>query len=285
MRVKIIADSTCDLSKELIERYDIEVLPLHIVLGEKECLDGVEIGPDEIYEWADANKTTPKTSAASITDAINVYEKFQDDYDEIICITISGQMSTTVNVMRMAAEEAGMEDRVFVVDSQNLSTGGGLLVIQAAIMAQEGKSGKEIVEALEALRPYVRASFVVDTLTYLHRGGRCSGVAALAGSALKLHPEIVVENGAMKPTKKYRGKIQKVILEYAKEKEEMLLHAHPERVFITHSGCEPEVLAEVRAYLQGLNYFDEILETRAGGVISSHCGPGTLGVLFIASEE
>ncbi len=284
MSVKVIADSTCDLSKELVERYHIEILPLHIVLGEKEYLDGVEIGPDEIYEWADANKTTPKTSAASITDAIAVYEKFKDEYDEIVCFTISGQMSTTVNVMRMAAEEADMEDRIFVIDSQNLSTGGGLLVLKAAIMAQEGKSGKEIAEAVEALRPYVRASFVVDTLTYLHRGGRCSGAAALAGSALKLHPEIVVEDGAMKPTKKYRGRMNKVILEYAKDMEEMLLHAHPERVFITHSGCDAEVINSVREYLQSLNYFDEILETRAGGVISSHCGPGTLGVLFIEKE-
>ncbi len=284
MSVKVIADSTCDLSKELVERYHIEILPLHIVLGEKEYLDGVEIGPDEIYEWADANKTTPKTSAASITDAIAVYEKFKDEYDEIVCFTISGQMSTTVNVMRMAAEEADMEDRIFVIDSQNLSTGGGLLVLEAAIMAQEGKSGKEIAEAVEALRPYVRASFVVDTLTYLHRGGRCSGAAALAGSALKLHPEIVVEDGAMKPTKKYRGRMNKVILEYAKDMEEMLLRAHPERVFITHSGCDAEVINSVREYLQSLNYFDEILETRAGGVISSHCGPGTLGVLFIEKE-
>lgn len=284
MSVKVIADSTCDLSKELVERYHIEIMPLHIVLGEKEYLDGVEIGPDEIYEWADANKTTPKTSAASITDAVEVYEKFKGEYDELVCFTISGQMSTTVNVMRMAAEEADMEDRVFVVDSQNLSTGGGLLVIQAAIMAQEGKSGKEIVDAVEALRPFVRASFVVDTLTYLHRGGRCSGAAALAGSALKLHPEIVVEDGAMKPTKKYRGKMQKVILEYAKDKEEMLLRAHKDRVFITHSGCDAEVIVEVRAYLESLNYFDEILETRAGGVVSSHCGPGTLGVLFIEKE-
>ncbi len=284
MSVKIIADSTCDLSKELIERYHIEILPLHIVLGEKEYLDGVEIGPDEIYEWADANKTTPKTSAAAITDAIAVYEKFKGEYDEIVCFSISGQMSTTVNVLRMAAEEIDMEDRIFVIDSQNLSTGGGLLVIEAAIMAQEGKSGKEIADRVEALRPYVRASFVVDTLTYLHRGGRCSGAAALAGSALKLHPEIVVEDGAMKPTKKYRGRMNKVILEYAKDMEEMLLHAYPDRVFITHSGCDAEVIESVREYLQSLNYFDEILETRAGGVISSHCGPGTLGVLFIEKE-
>ena len=281
MSVKILSDSTCDLSKELIEKYNIEVLPLHIVLGEAEYKDGEEISPDEIYEWADANKTTPKTSAIGITDVMDAYEKWLKEYDEIVIFSISGKMSTTVNVMRMAADELEVEDRVFVVDSENLSTGNGLLVIEAAIMAQEGKNAKEIEGHITQLKPQVKASFVVDTLTYLHRGGRCSGVAALAGGALKLHPKIVVEEGGMKPDKKYRGKMKKVILDYAKEMEERLLGAKKDRVFITHSGCESEVLESVEEYLKGLNHFDEILITRAGGVISSHCGPGTLGVLYI----
>ena len=281
MSVKIISDSTCDLSKELIERYNVDILPLHIVLGEKEYKDGMEIGPDEIYEWSDTNKTTPKTSAASIADVMDLCEKYEKDYDEMIIFSISGKMSTTVNVIRMGAEELEMEDRVYVVDSENLSTGNGLLVIEAAVMAQEGKSAKEIVETITELKPRVHASFVVDTLTYLHRGGRCSGVAALAGSALKLHPKIVVEDGAMKPDKKYRGKMKKVILDYAKEMESELLTAKKDRVFITHSGCEAETIDGVKDYLESLNHFDEILITRAGGVISSHCGPGTLGVLFI----
>lgn len=281
MSVKILSDSTCDLSKELIEKYNIEVLPLHIVLGEAEYKDGEEISPDEIYEWADANKTTPKTSAIGITDVMDAYEKWLKEYDEIVIFSISGKMSTTVNVMRMAADELEVEDRVFVVDSENLSTGNGLLVIEAAIMAQEGKNAKEIEGYMTELKPQVKASFVVDTLTYLHRGGRCSGVAALAGGALKLHPKIVVEEGGMKPDKKYRGKMKKVILDYAKEMEERLLGAKKDRVFITHSGCESEVLESVEEYLKGLNHFDEILITRAGGVISSHCGPGTLGVIYI----
>lgn len=281
MSVKILSDSTCDLSKELIEKYNIGILPLHIVLGEAEYKDGEEISPDEIYEWADANKTTPKTSAIGITDVMDAYEKWLKEYDEIVIFSISGKMSTTVNVMRMAADELEVEDRVFVVDSENLSTGNGLLVIEAAIMAQEGKSTKEIESHITQLKPQVKASFVVDTLTYLHRGGRCSGVAALAGGALKLHPKIVVEEGGMKPDKKYRGKMKKVILDYAKEMEERLLGAKKDRVFITHSGCESEVLESVEEYLKGLNHFDEILITRAGGVISSHCGPGTLGVLYI----
>ncbi len=284
MSVKILSDSTCDLSKELAERYDINILPLHVLLGEEDYLDSVSIGPDGIYQWSDANKTTPKTSAPSIAEVIDFYKKWLEEDNELICFSISQQMSATCNVMKMAAEELAMEDRIFVVDSANLSTGVGLLVLQAADMAKDGMSAKEIVERIEALKPYVRASFVVDTLTYLYRGGRCSGVAALAGGALKLHPKIVVEGGAMSPTKKYRGKMQAVILNYAKDMEEQLKNAMPERVFITHSGCDAEIIEEVRAYLMSLGVFDEILETRAGGVISSHCGPGTLGVLFIEKQ-
>ena len=284
MSVKIIADSTCDLSKELLEKYEISILPLHIVLGDKEYKDGLEILPDEIYAWSNANKEAPKTSAASISDAMELFETNLKNHDEIVCFSISGQMSTTVNVMRMAVEELDAEDKIHIIDSENLSTGGGLLVIEAAIMASAGKSGKEIVTAIEQLKPQVRASFIVDTLTFLHRGGRCSGVAALAGGALKLHPKIVVENGGMKPDKKYRGKMSSAILTYAKELEPQLKDAKTDRVFITHSGCTDEIIQNIYDFVKELNLFDEILITRAGGVISSHCGPGTLGVLFIANN-
>ena len=284
MSVKIIADSTCDLSKDLLEKYDISVLPLHIVLGDKEYKDGLEISPDEIYEWSNTNKEAPKTSAAAISDTIDIYSKYLKSYDEIICFSISGQMSTTVNVMRMAAEELDSEDKIHIIDSENLSTGGGLLVIEAAIMAKEGKSGIEIIESINELKPFVRASFIVDTLTFLHRGGRCSGVAALAGGALKLHPKIVVENGGMKPDKKYRGKMNSAILSYVKDLEPQIKNAKSDRVFITHSGCEEEIIESVHQYLSELGHFKEILITRAGGVISSHCGPGTLGVLFIENN-
>ena len=191
---------------------------------------------------------------------------------------------STVNVMRMAAEELDAEERIHIIDSENLSTGSGLLVIESAIMAAEGKSAKEIVEKIEHLKPLVRSSFIVDTLTYLHRGGRCSGVAALAGGALKLHPKIVVENGGMKPDKKYRGKMNSAILSYVKDLEPQLKNAKVDRVFITHSGCDAELIQTIYQSLEDLNYFKEILITRAGGVISSHCGPGTLGVLFIENN-
>lgn len=279
--VKIISDSTCDLSPELIAKYDIDILPLHILLGEDEYEDGKNITPEEIYSWSDENKTTPKTSAPALTDAIELFKQYIDEGREIVCFSISSSMSTSGNVMRIAAEELEAEDRITVIDSANLSTGIGLLVIEAAIMAQNNHTVEEIVSAVEALKPNVRASFVVDTLTYLYRGGRCNAVSAMAGGVLKLHPKIVVENGAMNASKKYRGKINSAIMTYVKDMENDLKEARPDRVFITHSGCDRTIVEEVHSYLENLGVFSEILETRAGGVISSHCGPGTLGVLFI----
>jgi len=279
--IKIISDSTCDLSQELVEKYDIQIAPLHIVLGENEYLDSVEITPEEIYAWADENEDTPKTSAIGFDEAANVMKQLVGTEDEMIVFTISGKMSTTNNVFRMVAEELEVEDKVSVIDSENLSTGSGLLVLKAAVMAKEGKTRSEICQEIEVLKGKVKASFVVDTLTYLHRGGRCSSVAALTGGVLKLHPKIVVSDGAMNADKKYRGKIEKVIFDYVKDMEENLKEADSERVFITHSGCEQELINQVYEYLKELNCFEEILITRAGGVISSHCGPGTLGVLYL----
>ena len=280
--VRILSDSTCDLSKGLLEKYNIAIVPLHIILGEKDYKDGIDITVDEIYEWADANNATPKTSAVSPEEAMDALRPLlENEGDEVVCFTISESMSSTYSVMNIAVDALEAEDRVYCINSQNLSTGIGLMVIEAAIMAQEGKSAKEIVEHIMELRPMVRSSFVVDTLTYLHRGGRCSSVAAMAGGMLKLHPRIAVDDGKMDAGKKYRGKMSKVVLEYVKDMEEELLKAKPERVFITHSGCDQEIIDQVYSYLQQLNVFKEIIITRAGSVISSHCGPGTLGVLFI----
>ena len=280
--VKIISDSTCDLSPELIAKYDIDILPLHILLGEDEYEDGRNITPQQIYDWSDTHKTTPKTSAPSLAEAIELFRPYIEEKREIVCFSISGSMSTSGNVMRLAAEELEASDLVTVIDSANLSTGIGLLVIEAAIMAGKGQSAAEIIAAIEVLKPKVRASFVVDTLTYLYRGGRCNAVSAMAGGVLRLHPKIVVENGAMDASKKYRGKINSVIMSYVKDMEEDLKSARPERVFITHSGCDRDTVNAVRSYLESFGIFHELLETRAGGVVSSHCGPGTLGVLFIA---
>lgn len=280
--VKIVSDSTCDLSQELLQRYDVSILPLHILLGEQEYEDGQDIFPDEIYQWSDKNKTTPKTSAPALDRVMDLLRPYVAEGREIICFAISESMSTSANVMRIAAEELEAEKLVTVIDSANLSTGIGLLVIEAATMAQNGKNAQDIVKKIEELKPFVRASFVVDTLTYLYRGGRCSGLAAMAGGALKLHPKIVVEDGAMNPAKKYRGKMKKVLMDYVKDMENELKQAKKDRVFITHSGCDQDIIREIYQHLDSLNIFSEILVTRAGGVISSHCGPGTLGVLFIS---
>lgn len=148
-------------------------------------------------------------------------------------------------------------------------------------MAQEGMDAKSIIEKIDEMKPKVRASFVVDTLTYLHRGGRCSGLAALAGGTLKLHPYIEVKDGKLQPGKKYRGRMNKVLMEYVSDLKPSLEKAKKERVFITHSGCEQTVIDAIQMELEAMDYFDEILVTRAGSVITSHCGPGTLGVLFI----
>lgn len=282
--IRIVSDSTCDLSPELVERFNIEILPLHILCGDKEYKDGVDITLPELFAWADENKTTPKTSAPSMEDAMNLFKPIIDNGDEIIAFSISDTMSTSGNVMRLAAEEIEAEDKITVIDSMNLSTGIGLLVCKCAEFIAEGMTRAETVEKIEALRPYVRASFVVDTLTYLHRGGRCSGVAAFAGSALKLHPRIEVVDGNMQPAKKYRGKYSKVVLDYVKDMEEAMMHADPTRVFITFTGVAKEIEDSVREYVESLNKFNEICITNAGGTVASHCGYGTLGVLFIVEQ-
>lgn len=278
-KVKIIADSTCDLSPEQIAENNISIIPLCIVLEDKSYFDLEEITPDEIYQWADENKKTPKTAAISIEHAVKLIQTFRKENEDIIFIGISEGMSTTCNVMRLASQMME-EGRVFVIDSMNLSTGIGLQVLKAAQMAREGRTAEEIVKEIEAARGRVRASFVVDTLIYLARGGRCSGATALLASALKLHPRINVVNGNMEVGTKYRGSLSRAMKQYLEDLKDGLLQAEEEIVFITHSGIDEEILAQVKEYLEGLDYFKEIVITRAGGVISSHCGPGTLGVLF-----
>lgn len=280
-KISIVADSTCDLSKELIEQYNIHIIPLNIVMGEKSCYDGIEITPDEIYAWADANKTTPKTAAASFDYAEEVLQPLMDAGDDIIFIGIGEKLSTTCNVLRLLGSDKDY-DKLHVIESANLSTGIGLQVLYAARLITEGKSAEEIVTLVEGRKDKVRASFVVETLTYLARGGRCSAVTALLGNALSLKPEIVVSEGSLGVAKKYRGKQNSVILKYAKDMEEDLKKADTNCVFITHSGCDQAAIDSVKEYLESLNHFDNIYVTRAGGVISSHCGPGTLGVLFYA---
>lgn len=283
-KIRIMADSTCDLSSELIEEYGITVLPLNIVMDDTCYLDGVETNPDAIYAWADANRTTPKTSAPGIEAAVEFLRPVAEAGDEVCYLGISEQMSATCQVIRLAAEELEYTDHVCVIDSMNLSTGIGLQVLHAAELVQRGCSLAELEENLKEYRERVRASFVVDTLTYLQRGGRCSAVTALLGNTLKLKPRIEVTDGKMGVSKKYRGNQKKTVLDYVKDMETELLKAEKARVFITHSGIAQEIIDEVKTYLESLQHFGMVHITRAGGVISSHCGPGTLGALFVEGK-
>lgn len=277
----LFADSTCDLSEELVKKYDVNIVPLCIVLDDKSYYDKLELTPDEIYKWADANKKTPKTAAVTFEYLLDMVVPFLEEGNDIIFFGISEEMSTTCNVARMVSEEAE-NGKMYVINSANLSTGIGLQVIKAAEMIKEGKTAEEIIDSIENIKPKVRASFLVDTLTYLARGGRCSGSTALLANTLKLHPCIEVVDGKMDVGKKYRGSISKALKHYVEDLKEALLNADSSRVFITHSGIEDEIIENVKEQIAALDYFEEILITRAGGVISSHCGPGTLGVLFIS---
>ncbi len=280
-KVKIIADSTCDLSPELIEKYGIAIVPLCIVLDGKSYYDGLEITPEQIYEWSDKNKATPKTAAISFDKTVEVMKPYMDAGDDIIFFGISAEMSSTCNVARLVSDDY---DRLFVIDSRNLSTGIGLQVLRAAELAAAGVSAEEIVAEIESATQLVRASFVVDSLTFLARGGRCTAVTALMANTLKLHPQIVVKDGKMGVGKKFRGKMSIAIDAYVNDLMPQIEQADSRRVFITHSGCTKEIIDAVYEKLSELNKFDEILITQAGGVISSHCGPNTLGVLFYIKE-
>ena len=282
MAVRIFSDSTCDLGKELTERYSVTIVPLCIVMGDKSYYDGEEMGQEEIFRWAEENKTTPKTAAITAERLEGAVKPVLDAGDDVILFTIASGMSSTYNLAQIYAEDNG-NGHMFVIDSANLSTGIGLLVIKAAEMAAAGESAEEIVKKIGQLIPYVRASFVIDTLTFLARGGRCSSASALLAGTLKIHPEIVVKDGAMGADRKFRGNLGSAVDKYAHELEGRLRNADTDRVFVTHTLKEKDraIVEETKKYLESLGIFKEILETRAGGVISSHCGPGTLGILFI----
>ncbi len=280
--IKIIADSTCDLSKELLEQYNISIIPLCINMGDKSYKDGMDITSEDIYAWSEKTNSTPKTAAPILNDVIEFIKPYVEDNKDIIFLGISEDMSSTCNVVRLAGEFYEY-NKIHIINSKNLSTGIGLQVLKAATMAEKGHTAEEIVHYIvDDMQDKVKASFVVDTLVYLARGGRCSSVTALIGNTLKLKPMIIVSNGKMSVEKKYRGNIRTVLLKYANDLKENLLNADPDRVFITHSGCDDEIVEELYNFLKDLNVFKEITVTSAGGVITSHCGPKTLGILYVA---
>ena len=279
MKVKIISDSTCDLSPQLIEKYDIEILPLYVNMGSKVLRDGVEVTPDDIYDYVAKTGVLPKTAAPNLGNYLDLFNKWKAQGDSIVHFNISSDFSSSYNTACMAAEELG---DVCVVDSRNLSTGQGLVVLYGAELAAQGKSAEEIKKACDAITPKVEASFVVDSIDYLRKGGRCSAVAALGANLLKLKPCIEVIDGKMTSSKKFRGGIDKVILQYVDERLRDRKDIDYKRIFITHTKCHPETVNAVRRKIAELAPdFVEVLETTAGCTVTSHCGPQTLGVLFI----
>lgn len=280
-KIIIASDSTCDLSPELIEKYGVQILPLGVALGERQYTDGVDIDPDFIYAHYEKTGELPKTSAINIADCEDFFKKYTADGASVILFTISSEMSSTTNNARLAAESC---ERAYVVDGRNLSTGGGLLVIKACEMAAEGKSPEEIVDTCNKLAPCVDASFIIDSLEFLHKGGRCSALAAFGANMLSLKPCIVVKDGKMGVGKKYRGKFGAVLPKYVGDRLGDASDVIKDHIFITHAGCEQSVIdacvSEVRAIAPEAN----IHVTRAGCTISSHCGRNTLGVLFIRTH-
>ena len=282
MKIKISADSTCDLSPELIARYNIGITPLYIVRGDETLRDGIDVRPEELYAYAKATGKLCQTAAVNVSDYLAYFAACREEYDAVIHFTISSDMSGCYQNACIAAADIG---QVYVVDSRNLSTGQGLLVLHGAELAAAGQTAEEIQKACTDLAPQVEASFVIDRLDYLYKGGRCSALSAFGGNLLKLKPCIEVKDGKMIPGKKYRGPIDKVMLQYADDRLRGRDDINKHRVFITHTRCAPEAVEAVRQKLLELcPDFEEIIETTAGSTVTSHCGPGTLGVLFIRSK-
>lgn len=282
-KIKLIADSIVDLSPELVEKYDIELHHLTINLGGKSYLDMKTITPEDCYDFYKQSGELPKTAASSPDEYKEIFERWTSQGYSVICFAISSRMSAAYSSIKIAAEDF---DNVYCVDSCNLSSGVGHQVLVAAEMIQEGKTAKEIVAYLEDLVPRVDVSFIIHTLHYLWKGGRCSGVAVLGANVLKLRPCIEVKDGVMGVGKKYRGKRLDATLKYIEDKLKGQTDLDLKRIFITHSGgYTPEEIDQIRAKILEFQPFEEIIETRASVTISCHCGPKTLGVLFIHKNK
>ena len=281
-KIIITSDSTTDLSPELLERYGIKILPMAITLGDKTFRDGVDITPVQIYEHQRKYGELPKTAATNVGDCADFFRPLVEEGYSVVHFTISAEMSSTYNNACIAADDF---DNVYVVDTRNLSTGGGLLLLAAADMIKEGKSAQEIAFACRELAPKVDASFVIDSLEYLYKGGRCSALSMLGANLLKLKPCIEVKHGSMGVGKKYRGKYAEVLKQYAEDRLADKDDLVTTRVFVTHAGCQPEVVKSIVELVKSKGIFNEVFETRAGCTVSSHCGANTLGVLFIRKSN
>ena len=279
MKIKITADSTCDLSHDLVSIYDIEITPLYIIKEGKAYKDMKEIAPRDIFDHVSSGGAITSTSAVNVEDYIRYFTPLSRKNDAVIHLNISADFSSCYQNACIAAKEF---DNVYVVDTRNLSTGSGLLVLEAAEMAERGKSPEKIVEVLNGLIPKVEASFVIDKLNYLQKGGRCSALTVLGANLLSLRPCIEVKEGKMGVGRKYQGNFEKCVLQYVRERLKDRTDINPKRIFITHPPFDyPDLVDKVKNEIRKYIKFDEILETHAGCTVSSHCGPGTLGILFM----
>ena len=281
MSIRITSDSTCDLGHLVAER-NIGILPLQVNLDADSFYDGVDITPEDIFKFVEEKKILPKTSAPSIGDYEEFFAKELQGYDELIHFNISSKSSGSHNMAKQAAES--FNGKVRVVDSMALSSGQGLLVLKAADMRDAGNSADEIVAAVEELRTRVNTSFIPDSLDYLHKGGRVSGMVKLAAGLFKIHPLIMMDNGQLVPGKKYKGKMSVIIKQYVDDLYNMYPNYDKTRCFVTHSTADPELVAAAKEKVQELFKFDEVIETVAGSIVTSHCGRNTLGVLFVYNK-
>ena len=279
-KIAISLDSACDLSKELIEKYDFKIVPFGVNLGDKFFYDG-EITPEEIFEYADNNKTLPKTNAVNEEAFKEHFAKILNDYDAIIHFDISSDMSSAY---QNAVNASKNFKNVYVVDSRTLSTAISLEAIYAKKLTETMDDPAKIVELVKKRIPAVQASFIIERLDYLYKGGRCSGLALLGANLLKIRPEIEVLNGNMKNTEKFRGKMADCVTKYCRATLEKYNHPDKSVIFITHSVADKELVDAAKAVVSEYG-FENVYETTAGCTVSSHCGKNTLGILYINDAE
>ncbi len=279
MKIRITSDSTCDLG-ELVAKHDIGILPLKVNLDTETYFDGVDITPQDIFNFVAKTNILPKTSAPSEIDYQEFFEKELENNDYVLHFNISAKSSVSHNVARQAAQ--AFNGRVRVVDSMALSSGQGLLVMKAVDLRDAGIDIDEMETTVNALRSKVNTSFIPDRLDYLYKGGRCSKMEMYGANLLKIHPMIDMKDGALTVKKKYKGKMNVCIRQYIEELKETYPMYEKKRCFVTHSCADPELVEFAKQKVKELFDFDEIVETVAGSIITSHCGRNTLGVLFIA---
>lgn len=277
-KIILTSDSTSDLSQELIDKIGLKIIPLIVNVKGKEYRDGLDINPDDIYKSVDETGILPKTAALSIGEYLEFFSNVRENEDDIILhFSISSGFSSTFNNSLLAIEEL---KNIYSFNSENLSTGIGLQILEAHRLIEAGLGIEEIIDRLNDYKTRVDASFIIDKLDYLQKGGRCSAVTGIVASILHLKPCIEVKDGKMGVGKKYRGNFQKVLGQYVNDK---LLDGEfeTEEVFITHAGVDMDIVNAVAEKVKSLNIFKNVYITRAGCTVSSHCGRNTLGVLFV----